>query len=357
VTEAGKAVQVDTGDALITYRSLRIAMVAAVAMLTASILQLWAADHRHFEGSISAYYYTAAHGVFIAAVCALGICLIAYKGHGPTEDVLLDVAGILAFVVAFVPTKGEHILNPQLPTQLDASAGVTNNIVALLTAIIVGFGLYAAYVATVGRIPVQGQNANQNADDEVCRRYNRYAESLGAMVEPRPWLKSLGGFAKWALPVVSVMIVVAGVLWFLTDRAGFTEHAHGYSAAAMFGSLTVVVAHYAGYAVVGIKTDASRRKYAWLYLILAVIMVVTVILAAGAYAEQPAGGVNVFSYEVALLCAFTAFWLIQTWDLWNRDPYVDQPGDPRHNEPGRDRRNRWRTTASARRAPSPGTNG
>jgi hypothetical protein len=315
---ANQTQKVDPDDALVTYRSLRIAMVAATAMLAASIVALGAHNHWHFEGSISAYYYTVAHGVFIAAVCALGICLIAYKGHSPTEDILLDVAGILAFVVAFVPTKGEHILDPQLPTQLNASAGVTNNIVALLTAIIVGFGLYACYVATVGRMPVEDK-----APDE---KYTRYAETLGAVVDKRPWLIALGGFAKWALPVVSVTIAVAGVLWFLTDPADFTAHAHGYSAAAMFGSLTVVVAHYAVYAILRIKTDASRRKYAWLYLNLAVLMVITVSLAACAYAEQPAGGVTVISYEVALLIAFTTFWLIQTWDLWNRDPYIDETG-------------------------------
>jgi hypothetical protein len=83
---ANETQKVDPDDALVTYRSLRIAMVAATAMLAASIVALGAHNHWHFEGSISAYYYTVAHSVFIAAVCALGICLIAYKGHSPTED-------------------------------------------------------------------------------------------------------------------------------------------------------------------------------------------------------------------------------------------------------------------------------
>jgi hypothetical protein len=331
---------VDTDDAVVTYRSLRIAMMAATALLAASILQLWVHNHRHFEGSISAYYYTVAHGVFIAAVCALGICLIAYKGHSPTEDVLLDVAGVLAFVVAFVPTKGEHILDPQLPTQVNASAGVTNNIWSLLIAIAVGFSVYGFYVTFAGRKPADGGTdpASAERDMLIQQTYTGYAATAKRMVGKRPWLNVLAAFAKWSLPAVAVAIAVTGFLWFLTDPGGFTEHAHGRAAAAMFGSLTVVVLHYAVYAVVGIKTDPSRRKYAWLYLNLGVIMLVTVILAGCGYAQQPAGGVKVFSYEVVLLAAFTAFWLVQTWDLWNHDPYTDTPaGDPHHSQSEADR--------------------
>jgi cytochrome bd-type quinol oxidase subunit 2 len=329
---------VDAADAVVTYRSLRIAMVAATALLAASILQLWVHNNRSFEGSISAYYYTVAHGVFIAAVCALGICLIAYKGHSPTEDVLLDVAGILAFVVAFVPTKGEHILDPHLPSQVDASAGVTNNIWALLIAIGLGFGAYGCYVTFAERGRAGDVNTTPTERDLLIQQtYQGYAVTAKKMVDKQPWLKVLAAFAKWSLPVAAVAIAVVGFLWFLTDPHDFTEHAHGRAAAAMFGSLTVVVAHYAGYAVVGIKTDSSRRKYAWTYLALGVVMLVTVVLAGCAYAQQPAGGVHVFAYEVVLLGAFTTFWLVQTWDLWNGDPYADTPaGDPHHTTPGAD---------------------
>jgi cytochrome bd-type quinol oxidase subunit 2 len=325
---------VDTDDAVVTYRSLRIAMVAATALLAAAILQLWVHNHRNFEGSISAYYYTVAHGVFIAAICALGICLIAYKGHSPTEDVLLDVAGILAFVVAFVPTKGEHILDPHLPTQVNASAGVTNNIWALLIAIAVGFGAYGFYVTFAERDRAGDVSTSPTERDiQIQQTYTGYAATAKTMVDKRPWLNVLAAFAKWSLPVVSVAIAVTGFLWFLTDPRDFSEHAHGRAAAVMFGSLTVVVLHYAVYAVVGIKTDSSRRKYAWMYLSLGVVMLVTVVLAVCAYAQQPAGGVKVFSYEVVLLGAFTAFWLVQTWDLWNHDPYADTPpGDPHHSQ-------------------------
>jgi hypothetical protein len=330
---------VDTDDAVVTYRSLRIAMVAATALLAASILQLWVHNHRSFEGSVSAYYYTAAHGVFVAAVCALGICLIAYKGHSPTEDVLLDVAGILAFVVAFVPTKGEHILDPQLPTRFDASAGVTNNIWALLAAIAVGVGAYGFYVAFAERDRAGDVNTRPSERDrQIQQTYTGYAATAKKMANKRPWLKVLAAFVKWSLPVLSVAIAVAGFLWFLSDPHDFTEHAHGRAAAVMFGSLTVVVLHYAVYAVVGIKTDPSRRKYSWMYLNLGVVMLATVILAGCAYAEQPAGGVKVFSYEVVLLGAFTVFWLVQTWDLWNHDPYADTPaGDPHHSQSEADR--------------------
>ena len=56
--------------------------------------------------------------MFIGALCAIGALLIVYKGSKDTEDVLLNLAGILAFVVAFVPTSRPVLLcgESALPT-------------------------------------------------------------------------------------------------------------------------------------------------------------------------------------------------------------------------------------------------
>ena len=43
-------------------------------------------------------------GAFVFSLAALGACLIAYKGNDAVEDVLLNFAGFMAFVVALVPT-------------------------------------------------------------------------------------------------------------------------------------------------------------------------------------------------------------------------------------------------------------
>jgi len=329
------AVNVD--DARITYRTLRIGMVAVVVLLAVSITML-AAEHHHVEGSISAYYYTQAHAVFIAAVCALGICLVVYRGHTPTEDVLLDVAGILAFVVAFVPTRGEDIRDPVLPTVDNASVGVDNNIWAVLAAVAAGLLLYRGY-AMYGRR--RGEQCGPVGRSRVGAAVLGRLQMMTTTMDNRPRLSLAAVILTWILPVLSVVVLLMGGGWFLRDRTGFTAHAHGRAATVMFLALTVVVLHYVGYAARAAGQPGCRRtqlRYTAMYAVIALVMLVTVILAIMSYLSRPQGGVAVFGYEVVLISSFSAFWLVQTRDLWHRDWYADDipapaQGDPHHTDP------------------------
>src|SRR5690349_9423078 len=58
-----------------------------------------------FQQSISAYQYTPVRGFFVGVTFALGICLICLRGSTEIEDALLNIAGMLAPVVALVPTE------------------------------------------------------------------------------------------------------------------------------------------------------------------------------------------------------------------------------------------------------------
>ena len=63
-------------DAKRTYRTLRITIIALAAMLGTSVAMVrWSGTH-DVLGSISAYYFTPAHSVFVASVCGLGILLL-----------------------------------------------------------------------------------------------------------------------------------------------------------------------------------------------------------------------------------------------------------------------------------------
>ncbi|PRC49105.1 hypothetical protein C6A85_76445, partial [Mycobacterium sp. ITM-2017-0098] len=89
--------------------------------------------------SISAYYYSAAQAVFVSSLCALGILLIAYAGSTNSEDELLKLAGLMAFVVAFVPTKPS-----EGPVGEDPLPAILNNVSAFLIAMVVAQGLSMA---------------------------------------------------------------------------------------------------------------------------------------------------------------------------------------------------------------------
>src|SRR6478752_5187295 len=93
-----------TRDVVLTYRYLRGAMISMLLMLLLSVgyQWWWETGGSCWLGSISAYYYTPARTVFVGSLCALGACLIAYKGHSPEEDVLLNFSGFMAIVVAVV---------------------------------------------------------------------------------------------------------------------------------------------------------------------------------------------------------------------------------------------------------------
>ena len=71
-------------------------------------------------GSMSGYYYTDMRNVFVGALCALGVFLVAYDDYHPVDRWVTNVAGFAAIGVAFCPTK------PAVP-RLTASQQVTGD--------------------------------------------------------------------------------------------------------------------------------------------------------------------------------------------------------------------------------------
>lgn len=87
-----------------SYRYLRIGLIVVLLALLAAVV----IERTHAAGwdqSISAYFYTPVHRVFGGALVALGVCLVAIHGNTDVEEVLLNVGGALAPIVAFVPTS------------------------------------------------------------------------------------------------------------------------------------------------------------------------------------------------------------------------------------------------------------
>ena len=68
-----------SGYAVRSYRYLRMAIVVVLLALICSVA-LERAHASRWEESISAYYYTPVHSLFVGALVALGVCLIAIRG-------------------------------------------------------------------------------------------------------------------------------------------------------------------------------------------------------------------------------------------------------------------------------------
>ncbi|RDH78097.1 hypothetical protein DVS77_12150 [Mycolicibacterium moriokaense] len=273
-----------------TYRYLRAGMVVVIVMLFAAIL-IDSLPSDCWQASISAYYYTAARNVFVAALCCLGILLIVYKGSKDSEDVLLNLAGTLAFFVAFVPVRLPETAGcgQVLPTAAEKSDAVTNNIGALLAALAVAF-------AITGLV---------------------YLVDKEARSETSTW-----GNRLRALSAVVLACFVIAYFWFPEQ---FEAAAHWVAAVMIFAIIGAVVFINA-YLVSkqDMQEPATRQRYRRRYRVIGWMMVGSVVgalivAAAGNMSDLrgDAWNIPVFALETALLLEFAIFWAFQTFELWD----------------------------------------
>jgi hypothetical protein len=272
--------------AIKTWRYLRLGMVGLVAGLAVSILYefTWANDFDCLQRSISAYYYTPVRSFFVAALVGIGVALFCLKGSTEREDILLNLAGIFAPFVAFVPTSDPNrcssSVTPAPVTEDDArneairaaaealQAGIVNNVTALLFV-----GLVAAAVLRF--------RLRKDLSKESSKGY---------------WVAA------------GVWIALATV--FFADDKFFATYAHNVTAIAMFFFIFVVVSVNAKQYKEDPANEGERNPYKWIAILMAVSAVATVIAVVGF-----GKGYSVLVIEVILIALFTRFWLIQTSEL------------------------------------------
>lgn len=253
-----------------TYAGLRSAMVLLVLLLFGSVIfqvvTTAATGEPCLQPSLSAYYYTPARPVFIAAVCAIGACLIVYRGATDIENVALDFSGFLAFIVAFVPTSLQDGAcdTSNVPSRADVLAASTNNVVVLF---IVG----ALAVGATWWLP-----------------------------SPRYLLQDVR--VSWSL-VVSAVALLGGAVFFAVFPGLFAEYAHTAAAVALFIGFVVVV-------IVNARSRSARPRYRQWCWVIALSMLATGALG---IAGMVAGVDHIaFWLETALIAEFAAFWIAQT---------------------------------------------
>ena len=295
---AEKAVEEPRGDhALATYRYLRIGIISAVLLLgTSIVLEYFAADRVRdpscWQTSISAYYYTPVRTIFVGVLIAIGLSLIVIKGRTILEDVCLNFAGMLAPVVAVIPTTavgGCWSIQPSPePKPNGELAGwviaiVDNNFESLLWA-----GALGLVVSLVLAVAMNGGP--------------RYAVNR---LKP-------GTMVSLALTAIAILI---GYL--LQRRTDFYEATHGPAAIAMFVFLVGAVV---GKALQPRKR--TRKPYLGLYSFVAVAMVVGAVVIGF---TSMFGDHKIFALETFEIVAFAVFWIIQTVETWDEEPSAALP--------------------------------
>lgn len=270
-----------------TYLYLRLGIVAAtVLLLTGVVVQT---SRTELLGSISAYYYTGVRDVFVGSVLAAALGLVVVRGRPGVENVLLNLAGMLLPVVAFIPT----------PLAADTSvAGVTvrcaegwkscvpealvPDVVANLTTLVVlgAVGLVVAWVTLRG--------------NPTARRGDR----IGFLAAAAIWVLVMGLLAAGADSGARAVLLNLG----------------HYVAAVLAFALLVIVG-----VVNGMRSDQTlvlrqfQAPFSRAYWAIAVLMTLTVVVGVvGALTVGASGTRLVLVVEVLLLVLFALFWLLQT---------------------------------------------
>lgn len=259
-----------------TYRYLRLTLAGAPVALLLAVA--FAIPDVGVLPTVSHYFYTPARTVFSASLVAAAACLLALSGRGPAR-VLLDLAALLAPLVAIVPTPvaaGEvpglivECVAPCVPSPFADDLGN-----ALLTYLVM-----AAIVVVVGVV--------------LALRGDVALRAVGPTL---------------AIAVV-VLAAVSGV-WALAPGA-LVAYVHLVAAFAFFGLIAAVAL------VEALRPSpehpprpAVRRAYLVIAVALPVDLIATVALGAGTDAPV------VFVGEVIALLLFVAFWLLQTVQKWS----------------------------------------
>ena len=272
----------------ITYRYLRVAVVALTLLLSVSIALAMAAGARF--GSISAAYYSPARAALVGSLVAIGPAMIAIRGR-PGEDVVLDLAGMVIPLVALVPAPtalGSGVCGSGIERCVppDLVPAVVNNVTAL---IVTGTAVLAFGWTSAAR---------------------RRAPSVGL--------------------VCATAVLVAGSGWFVVSRDTFLGGAHWAAAAVFFVLVAVVAELNARRAAARVRVRMlAPRRFAVAYRVIATAMVAVVLGAAVLLALQALGTVvlpegSTFAAESALLVMFLTFWVLQTAENWDEEA-VDAP--------------------------------
>ena len=265
-----------------TYNYLRIALAALVLLLFVSVALEWAAADGCVQPSISAYYFTPVRAVFVGVLVTMGACLVALKGNTDGEDVLMNLAGMLAPGVAFIPTVASGRCG-STAAGAGVADGVANNMTALfLTGVVVGV------VAVV-----------------LARR------EAGGVRLSTPNRLGLG---------LTVAVLGSGVGWFLVARDSFLERGHDAAAIPMFLAIIAVVwlnARDVQQAMQQGTVPAGRGRYVATYRAIALTMLAA--LAATVAISLATGSSSLVLWvEVVLIALFAVFWVVQTTERWNR---------------------------------------
>jgi hypothetical protein len=265
-------------------------MIALI--IIAILIEVDATGWSCVQDSISAYFFTPVRLIFVSSWIAVGFCMVVLKGSNEWEEGFLNVAGILAPVVALVPTPHTTDCTSVAPINTAPSVpDVTNNILAFL--FLGTIVLILSWVALYRAAPPSGKWPFPSW----------------------PWPLNF----RYILPVIT-LIFLAGAVTFLIWRDAFIARAHPIAASVQTGVIICVV--FQNSVERGRKTNANKELSGLgRYLFLNFYSVVAWIMVVGAFLCYVVGWILLkwsgwkLTLETGEILLFAIFWLWQTRDL------------------------------------------
>jgi hypothetical protein len=114
-----------------------------------------------FRDSMSSYYYTDMRNVFVGSLCAIGVFLISYR-YEWLDNILTNVAGVLAIAVALCPTTNEH------PSPAGKVVGYLHFTFATILFLLLASFCFVIFTRTDPTQPATRRKAQRNVLYRVC---------------------------------------------------------------------------------------------------------------------------------------------------------------------------------------------
>jgi hypothetical protein len=310
--------------AMNSYTYLRLGVVGVLSGLAIAV-----AWQMHVSGcaqkSISAYYYTPVRSVFVGALLAIALALVALSSRNTVEEAFLNLAGLFAPVVAFAPTQVANLCSVKAGTKSEttlvdsAHPAINNNMIAYFAVVIIA----CLFLTFLKRLE-QARDAITSTDAEPGQK-PRGLRDLLTSINPDPDASDVVFGASYTLAFLTWL---AGLLWFIFGRDSFYAHAHMTSAILLFTCLIVVVFANA-FAQLGHNDTGEEDPAAFLrnlpgriagcitetfYGLLGALMVAAalIIYAIGKFADLDH---TILLIETSLILLFIFFWGYQTYEL------------------------------------------
>jgi len=265
-----------------TYRYLRIGVAGTVVAILLAVAQ--AATTYGWLTSISDYFYTPARDVFVGALVAASLALLALSGRG-VERALFDAAAMFAPLIAFVPTT----LAPGSVPGVEVSCSGTARCFPPEYEADAANGVFV-YLAVGGLVVL-------------------VALLLAA-------LRQVSLASVWLSLLVAVVVLGAVALTWGFARDTFLQHAH----------VVATTAFFALFAAAAVRNAFPRQGptpspvFRALYIAIAAGLVVLLVAYAFLLPQAETGGIPiVLIVETAALVLFFAFWVVQSIEKWS-DP-------------------------------------